>query len=383
MNTAHRFARIISKKNRRIIGLMSGMSMDGIDLACADLSGNFPDITVKLVSTFYMPYPSNLRKRLLDSRQACVQEISELNVLVAQSFADCIEKFLQNTKLDRHSIDAIGSHGQTLFHSTKSSNQSSSLQVGSPSIIAELIGILTIGNFRMRDIAAGGQGAPLVALADFILYREAANAVAMHNLGSISNITVVTSNLEGLLSFDSGPANIAIDYFARQVQDNISGIDSDGYLSQKGRCIPELLEQWMQLSFLNLSPPKAAGYTEFEACFREERHLKYSLEDRIRTAVEFTARTIEDAYRHFVFPKYPDLKKAVFSGGGIYNPTLMRRIKELLPELVIDTLQNEISDSKEALAFAILANETLSGRAGSFPSTTGVKRPTVLGEIAI
>jgi len=380
-NLAHRLASVISKPSRRIIGLMSGMSMDGVDLACADIGGNFPDLSVKLVSSHFMPYSDKLRHQLLVSGSAGAGEISELNVLVAKAFASCVEQFFQIKGIDRVSIDAIGSHGQTLFHSTQADVERSTLQVGSPSIIAELSALITIGNFRVRDVARGGQGAPLVAIADYILFREKDRAVALHNLGSISNITVVTPQLEGLMSFDSGPANMAIDYYARMAPNNPDGIDGRGELSQKGSCIPELLEKWMNSPYFEMAPPKAAGYADF-GIFRvqDQRH---SIEDHIRTAVEYAARTIQSAYRRFVLPRYPDLKKVSFSGGGIYNLTLMSRIRELLPELNIEILENEFSDAKEALAFAILANETLSGRPGSFPTTTGVENPTVLGEIAL
>lgn len=380
-NLTHRLTKVIAKTSRRVVGLMSGMSMDGVDLACADISGEFPDISVKLISTHFMPYHQELRQRLLASRSANLQEVSELNVLVAEAFAKCLEQFLHKSSVNRESIDAIGSHGQTLFHSTKSDHLGSSLQVGAPSIIAELSGILTIGNFRLRDIVGGGQGAPLVPIADYLLFRDSRDPVALHNLGSISNISLVTPQLEGLMSFDSGPANIAIDYYARQIPNNVDGIDVGGEFSQRGTCIPELLAKWMALAYFERLPPKAAGYTDFEI-FRISDPSR-SIEDHVRTAVEYAARTIQAAYRNFVLPHHPKLRIVKFSGGGTYNLTLMNRIRELLPELKIEILDSELSDSKEALAFAILANETLSGRPGSLFKTTGIRRPTVLGEIAL
>ncbi len=358
--------------------------MDGIDLAYAKLSGTFPDLQVKLLGTHYKPYSSTLKRRLISVNKAFPEEISQLNVCVAEEFSLCVKEFLTLSAVDPSHVDGIGSHGQTIFHSSGEQNSNkSSLQIGAPSIIAELTDLLTVGNFRVRDIAGGGQGAPLVGIADYILFRDPNGPIALNNLGSISNLTVVTPALGEMLCFDTGPANMPIDFFARKIR---SGIDSGGALAKKGSCIPELLELMMNNPFFERRPPKSAGYAEFgpERLAEISRSFSASsIEDLLRTSVEFSALTIEKAYRDIVLPNFPRLSKIIFSGGGIYNATLMGRIRELLPELRIDCMDEELSDAKEALAFAILANETLSGRPGSFPALTGVQRPTVLGEIAL
>jgi anhydro-N-acetylmuramic acid kinase len=380
MDLSKRLELVIKKKSRRIIGLMSGMSMDGVDLACADISGEFPDLKVELVGTFYRPYSKEFKKVLLEGIDSKVSEISRLNFLVAQEFAQCTESFLVTTGIARSTIDVIGSHGQTLFH-----DSSSTLQIGSPSIIAEITGFMTIGNFRVRDICAGGKGAPLVSIADYILYREK-EPIALNNLGSISNVTVVTPKLEDMLAFDTGPANMPIDYFAKMIEGNIVGIDKNGEFSANGFVIQELLEEFCRIDYFKQKPPKAAGYCEFGPEVLAKIMIPFKNqkpEDLLRTAVEFSALTLANAYRSFVLPRYPELKKAIFSGGGTYNKTLMDRIKLLLPEIKVETLKDDLSDAKEALAFAILANETLSGRPGSIPSITGVSRPTILGELAL
>lgn len=387
MNKAEKLTAIMAKPKRRIIGLMSGMSMDGVDLAYAEISGEFPSLEVRLLASHYHPYSPPFQARLLAGRCAKISEASELNVLVAEEFALTVKEFLCKHQLSAASIDAIGSHGQTLFHSTSSGeNTPSSLQVGSPSIIAELTGITTVGNFRVRDIAAGGQGAPLVSLADHILFHNPAEIIALNNLGSISNVTIVTPNPSEMLSFDTGPANMAIDFFARQVPGNSEGMDLAGSISATGHCIPDLLAALLTNQFFQKKPPKAAGYEEFSPRILEEaiRALpRAQPQDLTRTAVEWSAVTIAMAYREFVLPKFPKLTKVIFSGGGVYNQTLMSRIVALLPMLKIETLPNTLADAKEALAFAVLANELLSGRPGSLPCITGVKAPTVLGEIAL
>jgi len=387
MNRSDRLISVINKRSRKIIGLMSGMSMDGIDLACAEINGDFPDLQVSLIGSHFRPYSPDFRARLISAQNASTEEISSLNFIVANEFSNCVNEYLNQNKIQQGEIDAIGSHGQTLFHSTGTTNKvNSSLQVGSPSIISEKTGILTIGNFRVRDIAGGGQGAPLVGIADYILFRDPHGPIAVNNLGSISNVTIVTPRSEDMLAFDTGPANMAIDFFARLIPGNIEGIDKDGKLSGQGVCIQKLLESLLKHPFFEQLPPKAAGYDEFGPSVLSaisRPYVAYPSNDLIRTAVEFAATTIERAYRKFVFPRFPDLKTAHFSGGGIYNLTLMSRIKDLLPELRVNLLESSLADSKEALAFAILANETLSGRPGSINSITGVKNPMVLGEIAL
>ena len=379
MNKAHRLARTMAKSSRRLIGLMSGMSMDGVDLACAVISGDFPALEIKLIGTHFRPFAPELRARLIAAQTAAVAEVSELNFVVAKEFAECVREYL-STKQGLE-IDAIGSHGQTLHHS---SQHGASLQIGAPSIIAELTGIATIGNFRIRDLAAGGRGAPLVSLADYVLYRDPFEPVAVNNLGSIANLTIVTPKIEDLLAFDSGPANFAIDHFTRLVPGNHGGIDRDGEVSARGKIIPDLLKQFLSSPFLADKPPKAAGYGDFGNLHELAAFYRGAApEDFVRTAVEFAAVTLAEAYRAFVFPRFPNLKKSWFSGGGVYNVTLMKRIKELLPELEVDVFEKTFADAKEALAFAILANETLSGRAGSFTATTGVRPDVVLGEIAV
>jgi anhydro-N-acetylmuramic acid kinase len=380
-NAADRLSRVLAKSERRIFGLMSGMSMDGVDLACVDVSGNFPDLKVTRVGTHFIPYQDSLRQQLQAGRSGNVELVSRLNVLVAEAFAACVNDYLSKAGMSPQAVDAIGSHGQTLYHLI-ADRHSSTLQVGAPSIIAERTGILTIGNFRVRDVAVGGHGAPLVALADFILFRDPARPVFVNNLGSISNVSVVTSDLQEMTAFDTGPANMAIDHFASATA---QGVDLNGSISETGRPIPELLDALLQLPFFSRPPPKSAGYAEFgpPALERIARPWSnYPVEDLVRTGVEFAARTIEQAYRSFVLPAYPQGKRIVFSGGGVHNATLMRRIAELLPDLTIEILPRDAADSKEAVAFALLANETLSGRPGNVASATGASRPVILGEIA-
>lgn len=386
-NKISRLSAVLDKEARRIVGLMSGMSMDGVDLACIDISGVFPALKVDLVGTHYRPYPREFAAALRNARHGSTRDVSVLNVLVAQQFAACVAEFLARGVVAKETIDAVASHGQTLFHDTSGAAAcASTLQIGAPSILAEMTGLLTIGNFRVRDIAAGGQGAPLVALADFVLFREPQRTVACNNLGSISNVTVVTPDLERVFAFDTGPANMAIDHFARLIPGNEAGIDADGRHSAQGHCIAPLLSALLANPFFSRPPPKAAGYDEFGATQLEaiaRPFLAQPPRDLVRTAVDFAAITLADAYRNFVLPQHRDLERVVLSGGGVRNATLVARIREQLPGLTIELMPPELSAAKEAMAFAILGNETLAGRGGNIPAVTGAHAGVPLGEIAL
>ncbi len=238
-------------------------------------------------------------------------------MIVATELANCVLQFL---KISPQSIDAIGSHGQTIYHSAHS-KQNSTLQLGSPSIIAELTGITTIANFRVRDMAAGGRGAPLVGIVDYILFHKKGECVAVNNLGSISNVTVVGEDIDQLHAFDTGPANMPIDFFAQQYL--ADGIDRGGLMAKEGVVIPDLLKAFMSHSFFDLLPPKAAGYDEFGHQLLKKISAGYihcQPQDLLRTAVEFSAQTLSEAYRKFIFPRFPNLKRAIFFRWGNLQP---------------------------------------------------------------
>ncbi|SHL12318.1 anhydro-N-acetylmuramic acid kinase [Bradyrhizobium lablabi] len=378
----------IAKSNRRLIGLMSGMSMDGVDLAFVQITGVFPELVVELIATHYRPYNESTKAVLFSAREGTVRDVCQVNFLVAEEFANCVNDFLSSRQLSANDIDAIGSHGQSIYHVPPGGDGvPSTLQVGFPSLIAEKTGIPTVGNFRVRDMAQGGQGAPLIPLVDYILYRQSDRTIALNNLGSISNVTVVTPMLENVVAFDTGPANMPIDFFAQLIPGNNSKIDLDGNWSARGRIVQPLLEEMMAIPFISKVPPKAAGYDEFGPRVLRGFHDKYKQEsplDLLRTGVEFSAQSIANAYKQFVLPKY-EIDYITFTGGGCYNKTLMNRIRELLFPLDIRELSKqdkEINDSKEAVGFAVLANETLSGRPGNVTTATGARKAVVLGELA-
>lgn len=237
--------------------------MDGVNLALVKIDGKPPSLRADLIGSRNTPYSNETQRALLQGRASSVADVSKLNFLIAREFSSCVKAFLNDSGTDPSSIDAVGSHGQTLFHQTSAQGSGSTLQVGSPSIIAELTGIITIGNFHYRDIAAGGHGAPLVAYADYLLHAVPGSVVALNNLGSISNVTVIGRGADDALAFDTGPANLVIDYVVRRLTNGKESCDLDGAFSRYGVVIEPMLKALLQNPYYMQPPPKAAGYQEF------------------------------------------------------------------------------------------------------------------------
>ncbi len=397
MNKMSRLLEVSRKSSRRIIGLMSGMSMDGVDLALVNISGRYPDLKITLEDADYSPYPPELIEKL-----RCISHtsstsnhptglLSQANFEVAICFSDLVNSFLKKKKISSDEVDAIGSHGQTVYHSTSDSDPvHSTLQIGSGSLIAQRTGILTVYNFRERDLAANGLGAPLVPLVDYLLFRETASVKTYTNLGSIANVTLIPEKSEDVLAFDIGPANMPIDFFVRKIPGDTIGYDRDSYYSLQGKVIEPMLRELLSHEFFLKLPPKSLGFREFGHENLEVFYNKYFSDnhfDLVRTAVELCAESVAQGFNNFVIPEikslgYSSLKECVFTGGGSKNKLLIDRFSSLLPGIPVSALSesdSKFSDAKEALAFAVLANELLSGRAGSLPKVTGVEAGTLLG----
>ncbi|MEE9127568.1 MAG: anhydro-N-acetylmuramic acid kinase, partial [Planctomycetota bacterium] len=321
--------------------------------------------------------------------EASPTDLCRLDFDLAELWAVEVLRMLEQHGTRPADVDVLGSHGQTVAHVPKSPDRPKSpdsaatLQIGQADVLAERTGILTVSDFRTRDIAAGGEGAPLVPLADWILYAEPGATTACHNLGSIANVTVIPERQEHVWAFDTGPANALLDCFAE-------GIDRDGRVSATGSVNKQLLRALseMRAGWLSQPPPKSAGYDTFGPGFAQEvlsAHEAVPRPDLLRTAVQFTAETIGDAYERLVLPRHPDLSRVRFSGGGCHNPTLMAAIRSRLEplEVPMEVMEPEWIDAKEAVAFALLADATVRGRTGNLPGATGAQRPVVLGKISL
>ena len=395
MSSLARLLASAQKPSRLALGLMSGMSRDGLDMALVRIAGSGDARRqVDLVAARTVSYDADLQARLRDVLQAPPAEVAAVDFDLGELWALDVLAFLQDLDVEAGDIDVVGSHGQTVSHRPRGEETgAATLQIGQADILAERLGVPVVSDFRPRDIAAGGEGAPLIPLVDWLLYASTDETVACHNLGSIANVSVLprADAIDARLrisAFDTGPANALIDAFASDVDE--SGMDLDGRVSAGGHVDDDLLLALYtrRARWLRQVPPKSAGYGTFGprlAGNMRQRFPHMRPADRVRTAVEFTAQTMRDAYEWHVLPHFPDLARIRLSGGGCRNPTLMACIQEKFRNLplAVESLDPVWSDAKEAVGFALLADETIQGRAGNVPGATGAGRGVALGKISL
>lgn len=379
---------------QHFVGLMSGTSADGVDAVVARIAGTGRDLRADLVAHRHRAFPRRLREEILQvCQRGRVAEICQLNFVLGELFARAALGVIRQAGLTPRQITAIGSPGQTIQH-RPNARTPSTLQIGEPAVIAERTGITTVADFRVRDVAAGGQGAPLVAYADWALFTDAERPRIVQNLGGIANLTFLPpdAKLADVVAFDTGPGNMVIDAVVAALSGGKQTFDRDGRWAARGAVSEKLLAELMAHPFLRRRPPKTTGREEFGERFARTvraraRRLRLADADIVATVTAFTAASIAEAYRRFVLPKVnardrPRLQ-IILGGGGAKNATLRRRLAERLGggEL-LDHGHFGIPDAaKEALAFAILARETFRGRPANVPSATGARRPVVLGKI--
>jgi anhydro-N-acetylmuramic acid kinase len=378
-----RLQRALRRRVRLCVGLMSGTSVDGIDAALCRIRGSGASAKLALIHYVHLPFEPDLSSRV--RRADSAREISELNFVLGERFARAALRVISRARLRPEEIDAIGSHGQTLAHlPAPLSERPSTLQIGEGSMIAQLTGIPTVSDFRTRDIAAGGQGAPLLPYADWALFRKRGTWRAFQNIGGISNVSVVGDRLEDTIAFDTGPGNLLLDALARRISGGRLQCDLNGSLSRQGQVIPALLGKLMEHPFLRLAPPRSTGWEDFGehlAVKLWSRHRRRPY-DLIATALAFTVEAIADAYERWILPRF-GLEAIYVSGGGSKNPMLMRGLQSRLPLTPVRPLSvlGFPEEAKEAAGFALFASECLSGVPQNVPSATGAKRPVVMGKI--
>lgn len=368
-----------------VVGLMSGTSADGTDAAVVELWGAPPALGWKLLKHVAAPHPADLRREIFAAfrpETGTVDRLCRLNFSLGRAFAAAALAAIAAAGLCPEQVDLIGSHGQTVWH-IPTGPDASTLQLGEPAVIAELTGITTVSNFRPRDMAAGGQGAPLVPYLDQLLFAHPTLARAVQNIGGIANVTYLAG--DAVIAFDTGPGNMLMDYAAGRATDGVWACDRDGTLAAQGRVDAALLAELMAEPYLKQPPPKTTGRERFGAQFGAavwERAAAASLTpcDIVATLTAFTARAIAQAYRDFL-PRLPD--EVIVSGGGAANPALMAMLRGELPAARVVTSDGLglPGDAKEAVAFAVLAHETWHGRPGNLPAATGAQRAVVLGSI--
>lgn len=374
------------KKKRIAIGLMSGTSGDGVDIALVEVSGRDLSTYIKLLAFKSYAYPPALKKRILELNSAKAAEICEMNFILGEVFASHVLKFLRENGYQPKQVDFLGSHGHTVYHISQVPRKiNSTLQIGEGAVIAARTGILTVCDFRPGDIAAGGLGAPLVPLADYVLFRKKGKVRAFINIGGIANVTVVPEKFETVFAFDTGPGNMVIDALVSIFTKGKKKFDSRGEIAAQGKLLKELLNKMRQHPYFRLKPPKSTGRETFGKPFLKEfirASNKASLPDLVTTATYLTAVSIFDAFKNFIFPKFR-IDEVFISGGGMHNKTLLSFMKKLFAPIPLNTLNilGIDGDAKEAVAFALLADATLQGIPGNVPGATGAKRPAILGKI--
>lgn len=382
----------------RVLGMMSGTSADGIDAALVRVSGAPPKLAAELEGHYKEEFPDFIRERILrlaNGNQTTTAEISELNFLLGEAFAKAAIKACKHWRVALRTVSLIGSHGQTIFHLGAAARfqgkvrAPSTLQIGETSIIAERTGITTIGDFRTADMAAGGQGAPLIPFVDYLLYRDELRGRAALNIGGISNVTVIPAGVKpkDVFAFDTGPGNMIVDGLMEKITHGRAPYDRDAHYALGGRTIPELLVRMLREPYLRKKPPKSTGREVFGAeyarmllAWGQHHHAGHA--DVVRTATVFTPLSIADAFRRFVIPR-AQVHELIVAGGGARNPLMMAQLAASLPGIdVIPASRFGVPvDAKEAFGFALLAYETYHGRPSNIPSATGAKHPAVLGKI--
>lgn len=379
-----------------VAGIMSGTSADGVDVALVRIAPAAAAPKITLLAHHAVRYPAALRKAVLaamSAPQTSTAELARLNWRLGLAYAEAVRAALKNHPVK---LDLIGCHGQTIYHQAKPAAYAGrpiacTWQIGEPALIAAEIGVPVVSNFRPADMAAGGQGAPLVPLLDFVLFAHPRRARILQNIGGIGNLTAIPAGakLDKLIAFDTGPGNMVIDALAAQLfQKNY---DRNGQIAARGRVLASVLKPLLRQPYFRKSPPKSAGREQFgsefaSAFLRACKQAGGSPEDAVATATAFTAETIALACERFVQPILRNSPADfIVSGGGSRNSTLMTMLRQRLEPRGYSAMSSDTaglpSQAKEAVAFALLAWQTWYHLPGNVPAATGASRPAILGEI--
>ena len=374
----------------RVAGIMSGTSLDGIDVAIVDIEGRGYTKKIAVLVATATAYPKAVREALLGVSNAMTHTatVSRLNGLLGELYAEAFFATCRKRKIAPESVQLIGSHGQTIYHEGEPCEYlgrrfSNTLQIGDGSVIAERTGIDTVTNFRERDIAAGGKGAPLVPYADYVLFRHARRGRVALNIGGIANLTAIPAKAKpaDIIAFDTGPGNMIMDALVRKLTSGAQNYDRNGTFAASGIIHEALLKGMLGDRYFTLKPPKTTGREQYGAEFVTGLIATgVNLVDLIATATEFTARSIAAAIES-LSGTFHDV---IAAGGGCHNKVIMRRLQALLPHMtVLNSKKLGVDpDSKEAVAFAVLAYQTRLGLAGNLPSATGARHAAILGKLA-
>ncbi len=379
-----------SRKTRNVAGMLSGTSVDSIHIAFCKIRGaGLRHASVELIKLIELPYDRALREELRAVESLTARDVAELNVRLGKMFGLALIKAAKRGNIALSSIDLIGSHGQTVYHhSSKRNALRATLQLGDGDVIAELTRIPVISDFRARDVAAGGEGAPLTPYADAVLYRAPSRGRGrlVLNLGGVANVTVLSTNPEKIRGFDCGPANGPLDRLARIYSKGRLRCDLDGRLARQGKIDDKLVARLLKADqYLRKPPPKSTGFEMYGDRFIESLIDRYGEIDPnlIASITDFCAQASAFSLRRFVSRSLHKVE-IVLAGGGARNPVLVERLKvHCYPaDIVLSDSLAIPCEAREAMAFALFANEALCGETAGLPSITGVTRPTILGKLS-
>ena len=371
----------------KAIGLMSGTSADGVDAALVEID----ESDLSLLGYVEVPFPKDVRTEILSlCEDGRVDAICRMDAALGEWFAEAALRVCEKVNVSAGEIDVIGSHGQTIHHLptlavVAEKKVRSTLQIGNPAVIAERTGITTVSDFRSRDMAVGGQGAPLVPLVDYLLFRSEYAGRAMLNIGGIANVNILPANCEvsDIFAFDTGPGNMVIDGVVQAITRGKLSFDRDGSLAGKGQVCEDLLDVLMAHPFFDMEPPKTTGREDFGTDMVQKiLDWEEKEEALVHTATQFTVESIVHGLKRFVLPRC-EIHEVIASGGGTRNPVMMDLLDQALGDIAFKRLDDLgiASEAKEAIAFAILAYQTMNGRPGNVPSVTGADKQVVLGSI--
>ena len=392
---------IAEKPVRRIVGLMSGTSVDGIDAALVELSGAQDAPEVRLLAFEDRPFPDAVRVgifELFDPAKATVDKLGRMSYVLGELYAEAALSVISAAGLTPADVDAMASHGQTIWHAPDEvpfcgERARCTVQIGEGAVIAQRTGLVTVSDFRVADLAAGGQGAPLVPFTEYLLYRSTERTRLLQNIGGIGNMTVLPAGCapEDVYAFDTGPGNMLIDAVVSAATEGRERYDRGGAMAARGHVDERLLDQLCAESYYTLPLPKSTGRELFGTQYAERifvwgREHGLSWQDLAATATELTAWSIADAYERYVLPKYKAAELLV-GGGGSYNKTLLGRLAARFERFGVKVKTQEdlgfSSDAKEAVAFAILGDRCLAGLPNCLPGVTGAANASVMGKISL
>ena len=395
MNPVERLIRISQKKQRVVVGLMSGTSVDAIDAVLVRITGNGHEgAKIEKLRFDSFPFPDDIRTRvktLFDPNKAHIDEICTLDFIVGEMFAVAVNRIIADAGMKNDDVDLVAAAGQTIWHHPRPATfqwldqpiaTRGTLAIGEAAVIAERTGIMTIGDLRVRDIAAGGHGAPLVAYFDWAQLRHPKRARCMQNIGGIANVTYVPARatLNDVTAFDTGPGNMVIDELVFILSDAQESFDRDGEHSARGTMRDDVLAWALSDPYFDLNPPKTTGRERFGRQFARRMIEKFpdaAPDDLIATATSLTVESIARAYERWIFP-HGNVDDVIIAGGGAKNPVLLRMLRERLPQCTVDVYEH--LDAKEAMAMALIANDSILGLPTNVPSATGAQ-PAALGSI--